>query len=203
MDDTYSLALVVLDFIPVFAFWVGGFYLFKLTLFLRGRLCGGVVILGALLVFLGGLLKAVWKLIYTTSQTDIRWMSEAQFVLAAVGFLAILGMVILMARGQPTRKDQPLMAMAAWKMPFLLVMVLSSLIAMGALAYMSIRRNARLAAACFIVAFVSLLAMGGLAGGEQTLAKQWLEESINSIGQIGFAAGSYVLYKNFQDKGGC
>jgi hypothetical protein len=125
------MALVILDFVPVFAFLVGGYYLFKLTFFLRGRLCGGVVMAGALLVFLGDLLKAIWKLIYTTSQIDIRWMSEAQFVLAAVGFLAILVMVIRVARRRPDQQGTPLLALAAWKIPFLLLMVLASLAALS------------------------------------------------------------------------
>jgi hypothetical protein len=30
---------------------------------------------------------------------------------------------------------------------------------------------------------------------EQTVANQWLEEGVNSLGQISFAVGSYLLYR--------
>jgi hypothetical protein len=53
-----------------------------------------------------------------------------------------------------------------------------------------------MAAAGFIVAFLCLVAMGALASGTQTVARQWIEESINTAGQIGFAVGSFLLYRN-------
>jgi hypothetical protein len=43
-----------------------------------------------------------------------------------------------------------------------------------------------------------MLGMSGMASGsEQTVATQWIEESMNSMGQIAFAVGSYLLYKVF------
>jgi hypothetical protein len=39
-----------------------------------------------------------------------------------------------------------------------------------------------------------MLGLAGLAGGEQSIARQWIEEGINATGQIAFALGSYLLY---------
>jgi hypothetical protein len=77
-------------------------------------------------------------------------------------------------------------------------MTLASLGAQGILTYIAFRRGAKWAAAGFIVAFMGLLAMGGLASAEQTIALQWIEEGINSVGQLGFMAGSILLYRNFK-----
>ncbi|MGC9358420.1 MAG: hypothetical protein ACP5GX_11155, partial [Anaerolineae bacterium] len=69
--------------------------------------------------------------------------------------------------------------------------------AQGILVYISFRRGAKFAAYAFIVAVLCMLGMSGMASGEQTVARQWIEQSINTIGQIGFAVGSYALYHSY------
>lgn len=76
--------------------------------------------------------------------------------------------------------------------------MIASLIAQGLLIFIALRRHAYPSAVGFFIAFVCLLAMGGMAGGEQTIAQQWIEESVNAIGQISFAVGSYLLYLDFK-----
>lgn len=197
MNETYSIGLALLDFVPNIAFLVGAFFLVKIALLVRGTKCSRMVMAGSLLIALGGILKATWKLLYAANVGDYQLMSQAQFVLVAPGFLAILMAVIIMAR-KPAKVGLPMLALAGWKMPFLFVMTLCSLGAQGILAYISFQRKAKLAAAGFIIAFMGLLAMGGLASAEQTVAMQWIEESINSMGQIGFALGSIFLYKSYR-----
>jgi hypothetical protein len=108
---------------------------------------------------------------------------------------------ILLAKKRSQSVTIPMAAMAAWKIPFLFVMTICSLGAQGILTYIAFKRGARLAAVGFILAFMGLLAMGGLASTEQTLTMQWIEESINSLGQLGFMAGSILLYKNYKTFG--
>jgi hypothetical protein len=80
-------------------------------------------------------------------------------------------------------------------------MTVTSLGAHGMLTYIAFRRKAPRAAAGFIIAFLGVLAMGGMASAQQTIALQWIEESINSVGQLGFMAGSILLYKNYKTLG--
>jgi hypothetical protein len=158
-----------------------------------------MVMAGTLLVFLGGFLKAAWKLLYTTGTADVQWMSQGQFVFSAIGFLAMGMAVILMARGRRKADPGPVMlSMAAWKIPFLFVMTVASLAAEGILAYIAFQRRAWWAAAGFVVGVLGILAMGALASGEQTLAMQWTEEGINAAGQLGFMFGSILLYRDFK-----
>ncbi len=91
--------------------------------------------------------------------------------------------------------------MAAWKIPFLFVMTVTSLGAEGILAYMAFKRKAPLAAAGFIVGVLGLLAMGAMASAEQNLTMQWIEEGINTLGQLGFMTGCILLYQNFKAAG--
>ena len=204
--ETYPLSLAIFDFVPVTFFLIGAFFLVRTAMLLRGTACSRMVMAGSLLIFMGGFLKAGWKILYTTNVGDFQWMSQIQFVLVAPGFLALLVAAILVARGRKqaaeaasAAKSAPLLAIATWKIPLLAVMTLASMGAQGILAYLSFRRGARLAAAGFIVAFLCLVGMGAMASGEQTLAKQWIEESINTAGQLGFMLGSILLYRNIKN----
>jgi hypothetical protein len=197
MNESYSIGLALVDFVPNIAFLVGAYFLVRIAAMAKSIRCSRMVMAGALLIALGGILKATWKLIYASGAGDLRLMSEIQFVLVAPGFLAVLVAVILIARRRVNLSIPPMMAIAAWKIPFLFIMTLTSLGAQGILTYISIRRGAKLAAAGFAIAFMGLLAMGGMASAEQTIEMQWVEEGINSAGQIGFMVGSILLHKNF------
>jgi hypothetical protein len=195
--ETYPLSLALFDFLPNIAFLIGAYFLVRIAITQRSSACGRMAMAGSLLVFLGGFLKATWKLLYTVNVGDIQWMSQIQFILVAPGFLALLITAILTARGKK-KVTMPIMAMAAWKIPFLTIMTLSSMGAQGILTYMAFQRHARLAAVGFVIAFLCLVGMGAMASGEQTLARQWIEESVNTIGQLGFMMGSILLHQNYK-----
>jgi hypothetical protein len=192
------LCLALFDFVPTIAFLIVAYYLVRIVYLVRGKACGALALAGALLIFLGGFLQAIWKLLFTTGAADVRLMSNLQFVLLAPGFVALLAAVILLARGAGRKTPPPVLSLAPWKLPFLIVMTLASLAAQGLLAYIAFRRRAIGAGVGFVIAFLCLLGMGGMAGGEQTVARQWIEEGVNAIGQIAFAAGSILLYRDFK-----
>lgn len=199
MEETYPLALALFDFVPVAFFLIGAIFLVRISMHICGLHCGRLAILGSLLIFLGGFLKAIWKLLFTIGVGDFQLLSESQFPLVAPGFLILLIAVIMMARSdRETRsnKPSPMLLMATWKIPFLIVMTLTSMGVQGILTYVSFQRNAKLAAIGFIVAFLGLVGMGALASGEQTLARQWIEQSVNTVGQLGFMVGSILLHQH-------
>ena len=198
MEETYPLALAQYDFVPVAFFAIGAFFLARLAGRMCGARCENLAIVGSLLIFLGGFFKAVWKLMYTLEVGDFQLLSESQFVLVAPGFMALLLVVISMARTQRLEysKALPMMAIAPWKIPFLAVMTLASMGVQGILTHISFRRNQKMAASGFIVAFLCLVGMGAMASGEQTVGRQWIEQSVNAIGQLGFMLGSILLYTN-------
>jgi len=203
MNETYPLSLALFDFVPTFAFLIGSFFLVRTSLICRGKPCGRMMMAGSLFVFMGGFFKAAWKLFYTLQIADINWMNQGQFIFSGIGFLGICVAVIYMVRSRTTAgaTGGAVAAMAPWKIPFLFVMTLASLGAEGILAYLSFKRGVRIAAIGFVVGVMGLLGMGALASAEQTLAMQWIEESVNTIGQCGFMFGSIFLYKDFEERG--
>jgi hypothetical protein len=201
--ETYPLSLAIFDFLPTLAFLVGAFFLVRIAMLCRGKPTGRMVMAGTLLVFLGGFLKATWKLLYSANVADVQWMSQGQFVFSAFGFLGMCVAVIYMVRGlrKTNASGSAVMAMAVWKLPFLFVMTLASLGASGILTYISFRRKAIPAAIGFIICVLGLLGMGAMASAEQTISMQWVEEVINAIGQLGFMFGCILLYRNFKATG--
>lgn len=200
--ETYPISLALFDFVPTTAFLVGAFYLVKTGLICRGRSCSRMLMAGGLLIFLGGTFKAIWKFLVAAKISDIQWMNQGQFVFSSIGFLAIFIAVLSMIRNsQKAQTGGPVFAMAAWKIPFLFLMTLTSLGAEGILAYISFKRKCPKAAIGFVVGVLGLLAMGALASAPQTLTMQWIEESINALGQLGFMIGCLFLYRDFKAAG--
>lgn len=111
--------------------------------------------------------------------------------------------VIYMVRGSKTASvtGGGMLAMAVWKIPFLFLMTITSLGAEGILAFIAFRRKVLPAAVGFVVGVMGILAMGSLASAEQTITMQWVEETINTIGQLGFMVGCILLYHSFSVSG--
>jgi hypothetical protein len=180
--------------VPNLAFLVGAYFLVRWVRLVGDTPAVAAMIAGCSLVLLGGSLQALWKLLYTVGVGDFSVVGELQFVFLAPGFLAMLVSLVLILRKGTDGWMAPLTAMAVWKIPLLAVMTVSSLGVYGILTYIAFRRRARLAAALFVLTVVCTLGIAGMATGEQTVARQWIEEGINSLAQIAFALGCYRLY---------
>jgi hypothetical protein len=200
MQNDSSLALCLFDFVPNLAFLAGTYFLFRITRLLGDRRSTSLVATGACLVFAGGMFKAGWKLMCTIGLPDVRVLSEAQFLLMAAGFLALfVGILPLVSSRQlqpEERAGTALLVMAVWKIPLLAIMTVCSVGTYSALGYLSLKSGARFPAVLFSLAVIALLVMSGMARMEQTIARQWIQEGVNSFGQISFAVGNYVLYRS-------
>jgi len=106
--------------------------------------------------------------------------------------------LVLFTRKERKNTETSLYTIAPWKIPLLAIMTLSSLGVLGILGYLAFRRKAYWAGIMFIIAVICMLSMAGLAGDEQTVARQWIEEGINSLGQTVWATGSYLLYTKYK-----
>jgi len=194
MDPSYTLGLSLLDFVPPLAFLIGAIFLTRLASQEGGRRCAVLMGVGTGLVFLGGTLKAVWKLLYTMGVGNFVVLSEQQFVLLAPGFLLMFISAIQLLRSGKRVQDTAIAGMAVWKIPLMAVMTISSIGAYGILSYLGFRRRRPLAGLLFIGTVVLTLGMAGMAGGEQSIARQWIEEGVNSASQVAMAVASCILY---------
>ena len=193
---TYTLALSLFDFVPVLAFLIGALYLIRFARLYERQVVSSTMLVGSVLAVLAGATKATWKLLVTRSIADIVWLGEAQFALMAPGYTLMFFsalMILLQERKEP---ETAVGAMAAWKIPFLAVMIISSFGLHCVLGILGWRKRKYIIPIMYAISIIVSFGLAGMATGEQTIAQQWFEEGINSIGQIAFAMGSIQLFES-------
>lgn len=216
MDYTLSLALV--DFLPVAFTAVGMFFVARMV-WHTGQAQGQMAMLGAGLIVAGGFLKAAWKLIMAATQggRDIRWLDNSLFILMAPGFVLMSAAVWCAVRAVRGRTlgpvwPAPLITIAlmfagslalalrnpgspAWERILLGVMVLATVVTSTLLIVFAFRQRMPFMGALFVVNLVGVFVLNGLARMDhQTIALQWLEESINTVSWLAFAFAAWRVY---------
>ena len=197
MSEVATVPLALDDFVPVLLAGVG-------SLLLSGvvpREQRTPARTGAVLILAGGLCKAGWKLTLAVTGHDEAWVADLLFVLLAPGF-TLLAWGLLAARGRSLVPAVPagvivlagLLAaglQATW--PLLVLTVVTST-ATGVLALLLARdRGDHLAMVLFGVQLVMAYALVPLAGTGQSIAHQWWEQSLNTLGQGAFALAASRL----------
>lgn len=217
MEYTFSLALV--DFLPVTFTAIGLYFIYRMVVHINA-LQGNVAALGALLTVAGGFFKALWKLLMASSggTIDINWMEDGLFVFMAPGYTLLAWSVWQTVRSVQGKKTfntwlAPAIIIAvmfagsfylytsnpvspAWERVLLGVMVLATVITGILLIAFSFRQKLSLAGWLFIINLVGIFLLNGLARmDEQTIALQWIEESINTVSWLCFAVAAKKVFE--------
>jgi len=220
----YTIPLAFVDFLPVIFTTIGFYFLYKMVTHVDATQ-GKVFLVGGVLTVMGGFIKAMWKLIIAASGNDIRWMDDGMFAWMAVGYSLIFWSIwqtVRTVRGKnafnpwivPTvigvlslagsfylRTSMP--ESSAWKLTLLSVMSLASIFTSILLIVFAFRQKLSLAGTLFIVNLIIVFVMNGLARmPEQTIALQWIEESVNTVSWLCFAIASKKVFDNTQENFG-
>ena len=197
MTEVATVPLALDDYVPVVLAGLGALWLARTT----GRRSA---VVGAVLVLAGGLCKATWKLLLAVSGDDVPHVDDLLFCLLAPGF-ALLAAALLadvrptqaaaVSRGADVSIGVALVAaLALGSTAPLLVLAVVGATATGALALLAARRRGDASAAVlFAVQLAMAYALVPLAGAGQSLAHQWWEQSLNTVGQGAFALGAWRL----------
>ncbi len=216
MEYTNSLALV--DFLPVI-FSALGVVIIAQMIARLDQTSGYVAYSAAVLIILGGLSKAVWKLVIAATGQDLVGLDDMLFVFLGPGFTLLswalsnaqrvmagkeipqniwlrpLGVIALFGVGAiAARIFQP--EVRYW-VYILLTLTTFANLALGVLLIkQSIQMNLTWAVALFVFNLIAIFALSGMARiPEQTIALQWLEECINVLAQGAFAVAAWQLNK--------
>lgn len=199
LEDYVPVALSVLALVLV-ASWVAA---------RRGVTRSDAALVGVVLVAVGGLSKATWKLVYATGP-DITWMDELLFPFLATGF-TILAQVVARV-DDPDGDNRALAAgglaggigLVAWVVSgfetaetwWLIVMVMASTALVLLLIVQARRAGERRGVVLFAVHLVLTFTLAGLARvGEQSWALQWVEQLSNTLSQGLLALGVWWLWQ--------
>lgn len=223
---TYTLGLALEDFLPVIFSSVGLYFITQMIVQTDSRL-GQMARIGWVLVTVGGLLKATWKLVMalTNGQTDLIWFDKGMFLWLAVGFTllaAAFWMTLRMMNGQerPLRPwlipsgviglslvaisftGFPDVTVNTWRFILLGVMTLANVLLSILLIRKARQEGLSLAAGLFLVSIVVAFILSGLARiPDQTIPLQWTEQILNTLSQAGFLYASWQLVQTVLRQG--
>ncbi len=175
---------------------------------------------GGVLILLGGLSKAVWKLILVTTGQDLTWLSSALFPLMAPGFALLAGAalgVLLRVRGwgegvwirygvaavilvvvvAVVVRTLGMGIPRGWFLPLLGLTSVANLVLSLVLIASALRLGRTDAALLFGVNLAMVFALPPIAmASPDTLFMHWLEQVLTAIGTAAFALGAYRLWRS-------
>ena len=183
-----TVPMALMDFVPVLLFGAAWLILYR-DLKNKLDLCSGVLLpLGAALVFLAGLLKAVWKLQSALGAAPVELFNKMMFPTQSVGFLLMaVGMLALMYGKRKSARSLT--------MVWVMLTVLGNLGASAGLVWIASKVK-KAAVPLFIVAFVCSMMMGYLSSRDFAQASMhWIAQSVNTLGQALLLVGALLVHK--------
>ena len=224
----YTLGLALEDFIPVILSSIGLYIIGQMVRRIDARL-GQMAQLGWLLVSLGGLLKATWKLVMavTNAQTNLAWLDKGMFIWMAAGFTLLAFALwytaeIMMNEGQmpvPRRlwlgpaivlglaavavlaTGFPDLSVNTWRFILLGITTIGNVVTAVLLIQKSRRLGCNLAAILFLVNIIIVFILSGMARiPTQTIPLQWTEQLLNTLSQGAFVYAAWQLAQRVGSK---
>ncbi len=200
MGGGITVEMALVDCVPVVLFLVAAVVLQR---DLYGRLPKGaysLVAAGSIMAFLGGFMKALWKLLYATGVADYVLLDHALFTLQGPGFLLFfLGLTGLFWKGEKGGASA-LAAGAApaattTSIPFIVMQVVGLGGAQVLLAAWGARQGKRLVPVAYALAFVLMLGMGYLgAKFDDSSSMHWVAQLTNTLSMACFLWGTLMLH---------
>ena len=200
MGGGITVAMALVDCVPVVLFMAAAVILQRDLYDQLPKGAYSLVAAGSIMAFLGGFMKALWKILYATGVCDYVLLDHALFTLQGPGFLLFfLGLTGLFWKGEKNASSA-LAAGAApaattTSIPFIVMQVIGLGGAQVLLAVAGVRRGARLVPVAFAFAFVFMLGMGYLgAKFDDSSSMHWVAQLTNTLSMACFLWGTLMLH---------
>lgn len=218
ITETYNLALALQDYMPVILSAIGLHFVSRMAGTTHAQL-GKMATAGWMLIFIGGFLKATWKLIMalTDSQVNVVWFDKGIFLWMAPGFLLVafsLWFMRKVQRGEQIRRmwlgpgltlicllvailltGFPDPTINTWRFILLGIMTLGNvgIVILLIQEARSVRQH-RLAVLFFIHMTIVFILSGLARLPDQSIPLQWTEQLLNTFAQGMFAYAAWRLF---------
>ena len=200
----FSVPMALFDLLPVALFLISS-VIFQRDFYSRmNKGCYAVFCAGTVMVVVGGLFKASYKLLYAFGICDFPALSDCFMPFQATGFtltaIAVIGYVF--GKGKEKKPEAETLMTAApvlitSKMLFVVFMVLGVIVSHSGYMVLALRNKRKTAAVMFLVSMVMMLGMGYLSSKDFTKASMnWIGEIVNLIGMLTLLAGTIDLHRN-------
>ena len=196
-----TILMALVDYIPVILFLIAAVTLQRGMYEKMSKGAFALFSAGSISVFVAGLFKATWKLLYAANICDFERLNNAFFPMQSTGFLlaglGIVAMVFFPQEKKTKLREAAAPAVFSGTMIFVSLMVLGVLMMNGGLAVEAFRKKKKGTSVLFIIAFVMMLMMGYLSSRDFTKPiLNWMGEVVNIVGQLCFLLGARGLCKS-------
>ena len=187
----FTVPMALTDFIPVVLFGISAVLLIR---DLKNKMTKGTfvcLLFGGCVGFLAGFLKALYKLLIALRIGAFPLLNDVFLPLQSTGLLLTgLSVVLMLA----LRKKAALMAPLTGGFIGMMVLGLGGMCA--GLAVVAAKMGKKLLIPVFVLCFFCYMAMGYLASAKDgSAAMNWIEQGVNTIGQILLLLGVGTLHK--------
>ena len=188
-----SVPMALMDYIPVI------FYGFTASILCRdlfGKMSRQVYTMfsaGTVFIFLAGLLKATWKLLYGAGICDFQALNNIFLPVQSIGFLltGVAAVLMLVGKKVPVLAVPPVFGGTMVFIP-MIVLGLGAIITVLSLLAAKLKKKGLIV--LFVLSFLASLAMGGMASQDSSQAwVNWVEQSLNCVGQGALLLGVVLL----------
>lgn len=194
----FSILMGLADFVPVILFAVSMVLMQRDLYNKMPKYAFACFAAGTINVLIAGFLKALWKTLYAAGVCDFQVLNTMFLPTQSLGFLlAGLG-IILMFTGRKKTGTLAVAAPVALKgaMVFIPMMVLGLGAVCACLAALAGKLKKKGLIPVFVLCFVVYMGMGYLGSRDSnTAAANWLEQGVNTLGQILLLWGVAGLHK--------
>lgn len=197
--NEYSVAMAIVDYIPVLLFAIAAVILHGELYPKMSRGAFACFAAGTIDIIAAGALKATWKLLYSLGICDFEALNSMFFPVQSIGFLlAGIGMLAMLCRRKPAEGALLAVLPPIYKGTFVFVgiMVAGLGIMDTVLCILSARLKRPALIAIFAISFICSLCMGYLSSQDfADAAVNWIAELVNIIGQGSLLLGVILLHK--------
>lgn len=193
-----SVSMALVDFIPVILFLLATLNLMHDLYHMMSKGAFALFSAGCITVFMAGIYKATWKLLYALNICDFEALNKSFFPMQTTGFVLMgIGLVALLHFNQG--KTLALIAPAVYSssMIFVIFMILGLGASWISLARIALKLKKKNAFVLFIISFICMLAMGYLSSKDfSNPLYNWFGEGINIIGMSLLLIAVKIMHKS-------
>ena len=192
----FSVPMALADYVPVILFAVAAVLMQRDYYNKMPKYAFACLAAGCVNAFLAGFLKATWKLLYAMGVCDFQVLNMMFLPVQSIGLLLTgFGLVLMLCA-----KKQVMLAAAppvfTGTSVFIAMMVLGLGAMCAALSVVAVKMKKKGLIVVFVLTFLCYMAMGYLASREgNSAAMNWVEQGVNTLGQILLLAGVATLHK--------
>lgn len=193
----FTIPMALMDYLPVIFFGVSAVLLLRDLYSKMVRGTYALLAAGAVNVFLAGLCKATWKLLYAANICDFTALEALFLPVNSIGLLFVgLSLMGMLAFRRKTVLLSAAPVVYAGSMPFILMMVVGLGGLCAGLSVVAVQMKKRALVVLFVLSFVCAMAMGYMSGQDSALSwVNWAEQSINTVSQGCLMLGVVGLHR--------